>query len=263
MKKGSHHSKETIKKMSKAKKGKYGGEKHYLYGKHLPKETIEKMSKAKKGKTLTEDHKKKISLSIKGENHPNFGKYCPKEVREKISKSNKGKSRNIKENNPMYGKKIDKEIIEKRVKSRIDNSKYKGKDHWNWQGGVSYLPYCSKFNEEFKEKTREKFNRQCFVCGLSEELNNRKLSVHHINYNKDCLCNNSKCYFVPLCDSCHIKTNSNRQFWERLLTNCCEDSEMMRYFNNRDMELFEINKKVIFMSKKNLFDIITNYRLEE
>lgn len=94
-----------------------------------------------------------------------------------------------------------------------------------------FLSYCQKFNKKFKEKIRDKFNRECFICGLSEELNGRKLPIHHINYNKNCLCDDSKCYFVPLCTSCHMRTNSNRKFWEKLLTTCCEDLHMLEYFN--------------------------------
>lgn len=105
-----------------------------------------------------------------------------------------------------------------------------GENSANWKNGASFKPYCSKFNEEFKEKIRDQFGRQCFICGLSEELNGKKLPVHHINYNKDCLCGDSKCYFVPLCNSCHSRTNNNRRFWEKLLIVCYEDPYMMEYF---------------------------------
>lgn len=92
-----------------------------------------------------------------------------------------------------------------------------GENAHNWMGGTSFEPYCPKFNEIFKESIREKFGRVCFLCPTTEEENGRKLCVHHVNYNKDCLCDDSDCEFVPLCNKCHTKTNHNREHWESLI----------------------------------------------
>ena len=51
---GKHHSDETRKKMSEAKKGK-----------HLSDETRRKLSEANKGKKLSEEHRRKISEALK------------------------------------------------------------------------------------------------------------------------------------------------------------------------------------------------------
>ena len=90
-----------------------------------------------------------------------------------------------------------------------------GEKHPNWKGGLSFEPYCSKFNNSFKESVRNKFDRVCFICGTPE--NGRKLDVHHVNYDKSCLCSEVKCEFVPLCRSCHMKTNNNREYYENLI----------------------------------------------
>lgn len=87
----------------------------------------------------------------------------------------------------------------------------------SWKGGISFEPYCPKFNKPFKESVREKFGRVCFLCPTTEEENGEKLSVHHVNYNKDCLCDDSVCEFVPLCNKCHSKTNHNRDYWENMI----------------------------------------------
>ena len=90
--------------------------------------------------------------------------------------------------------------------------------HWNWQGGKSFEPYCAKFNNIFKEKIREQFGRVCFLCGKPESDNNRKLDVHHVNYNKECLCAEIECEFVPLCRSCHVKIhNGDKEYWENMI----------------------------------------------
>lgn len=98
-----------------------------------------------------------------------------------------------------------------------------GPKNGNWKGGISFLPYCEKFNEPFKESIREKYNRTCFLCPTTEaeqmqDMVSRgkrphKLSVHHITYNKDCLCDDLDCEFVPLCIKCHGMTSYNREYW--------------------------------------------------
>ena len=103
----------------------------------------------------------------------------------------------------------------RKCKDKWQSENYKGENNPNWKGGLSFLPYCHKFNEEFKEYIRDKFGRVCFLCPKTEEENEERLSVHHCNYDKDCLCNdNLTCQFVPLCRSCNIKVNYNRDMWE-------------------------------------------------
>jgi hypothetical protein len=86
---------------------------------------------------------------------------------------------------------------------------YLGENHPNWRGGVSFEPYCPKFNNEFKERVRTFFNNVCILCGRTEQENRRKLTVHHVNYKKEACCDEDiPRYFVILCTSCHGKTNS-------------------------------------------------------
>lgn len=87
----------------------------------------------------------------------------------------------------------------------------------NWKGGLTKQRYCNLWTDEFREKIRKRFHKKCYLCGKTKENNsNRKLSVHHVNYDKNCLCN-GRCEFIPLCGSCHVKTNFNRQIWEDLI----------------------------------------------
>lgn len=165
---------EMKQKLSKAHEGQHSSPKTEFEKGHIP---------INKGKLLSKETKEKISKSviakeIKGKNHPFYGKHHTEESKKKMSEANSGEK----------------------------NSR--------WRGGISYEPYCSKFNDEFKETIREQFNRKCFICNKSETENKEKLSVHHVNYNKNCLCDDSKCKFVPLCRSCHAKTTNNRQYWK-------------------------------------------------
>lgn len=113
-----------------------------------------------------------------------------------LTKRNKGRSLSI-----IHRKKISKSM----------EGKNSGDKNGSWRGGVSFVPYCYKFNFEFKETVRYFFNRLCFLCGVTEEESGMRHDVHHVNYNKNCLCD-SNCEFVPLCRSCHNKTNHNRRY---------------------------------------------------
>lgn len=195
--KGHKVSKKTRKKLSKANKGKVSGKDHPNFGKSLPKEQRKKISETLKGKMI-------------GSKHPNYGKPMSKEQKEKISKALKGK------NNPRFGK--------------------IGDQTPGWKGGISFEPYCPRFNNEFKERVREFFGRICFNCGKSEEeqikkqkqngKRHQRLIVHHINYEKMACCDDTIPLFVPLCASCHGKTNFNRKRWEEKFTN-----ELMDKYN--------------------------------
>lgn len=79
-----------------------------------------------------------------------------------------------------------------------------------WRGGIT-VEYCIKFNEKFKESIREKFNRICFECDIHESK--PKLHVHHIDYNKNSICNGKDWAFIPLCGKCHNKTHIRRWHW--------------------------------------------------
>ena len=85
-----------------------------------------------------------------------------------------------------------------------------GKNHWNWKGGISNNPYGLEFNENLKEVIRNRDRRKCQICYKTELENKYKLSVHHIDYNKN---NNNPNNLISLCVSCHIKTNNKRNYW--------------------------------------------------
>jgi len=83
--------------------------------------------------------------------------------------------------------------------------------------GVPYenTKYGFKWTLELKEQIRERDNHICQLCGKKQ--GKRKLSVHHIDYNKK---NCKKENLICLCHSCHSKTNGHRNFWETVLTKC-------------------------------------------
>lgn len=115
--------------------------------------------------------------------------------------------------------KIRMALINNNIKIRSHSESARNKLNPAWKGGITEQKYCYKFNDQFKEYIREKFNRTCYICGKTEDELNRKLAVHHIDYNKSSICNGKEFAFVPLCHSCHAKTNGNRYHWFNLLIN--------------------------------------------
>ena len=188
---GHHRSAETRTKISASKKG----ENHHMFGKHLSQETCNK-----------------ISVALIGENSPNYGRRLSKETRTKISAANSG------ENHPMYGTHRSQETLKK----------IEGKNSPNWQGGISFEPYCEKFNKRRKEQCRKDFNYICFKCGKTqdeqiEDMKNRnkrpmKLHIHHVYFDKEEGCNGKEMTLIPLCTSCHAWTNSHREESQEFFT---------------------------------------------
>lgn len=81
-----------------------------------------------------------------------------------------------------------------------------------WKGGISFEPYARGWNDNIKEQVRRRDGHRCQICGLSETEYKRKLSVHHIDYNKK---NLKLPNLVTLCNTCHLKTNQSRKQWTR------------------------------------------------
>ena len=98
--------------------------------------------------------------------------------------------------------------------SKALKGKYCGEKCPCWKGGKSFEPYCEKFNDEFKKRVREFWDRKCVLCSKNEIENGRKLCVHHVTYNKESCCDDSIPLFVAICNSYHGKTNSNQKCWE-------------------------------------------------
>ena len=91
-----------------------------------------------------------------------------------------------------------------------------GSNNNQWQGGISRKPYPFDWSEKLKAAIRQRDNYRCRVCNKSQKKNVRKLSVHHIDYDKE---NLDPQNLVSLCDSCHGKTMTNRRHWTRYFQN--------------------------------------------
>ena len=138
----------------------------------------------RKGMKFTESHKKNLRLSSLGKQGYWLGKKRSEEDIKKFRVSH-------------TGKKQSNETILKRIK--------RGKDHYNYQGGITTITRKRTrgiFWKRIADKIRERDNNICRSCGLNGK--EKKLPVHHIipfRISK----NNDFQNLITLCPSCHIK----------------------------------------------------------
>jgi len=86
-----------------------------------------------------------------------------------------------------------------------------GSNCYLWKNGKSFEPYPTEWTRELKRKIRKRDRYVCAICG---EKGNH---VHHIDYDKN---NCSPDNLITLCNSCHTKTNMNREMWQEKLSSC-------------------------------------------
>lgn len=217
----------------------------------MAKETKEILRQQRLGTIHSEETKHKISESLTGEKNPFYGKKHTEKTKRIIGKKNSGKyedrfgkekSNEIKsklsdalkgENNPFYGKKLSKEHIEKRTTTVIERGSYKGKNNpmygkgyliagennGSWNGGSSFGNYGLEWTDELRTHIRKRDKFVCQVCGKNGYI------VHHIDYIKE---NNKETNLITTCNSCHGKTNFNKEYWQPLF----EEKIKVIYGNN-------------------------------
>ena len=187
-------SKEHRRKLSEAKMGsknpQYGrphSEEHKrkiaesLMGRKRPEAVKRKISESSKGKIRTEESMRKQSEANKGKTHSKLSK-------RKMSEILKGNQRAL-------GHKQSDEH------KRKISAGLQGINLEEWEGYVAYEPYCHLFNLATKERVRNQHLRTCVITGKSILQEGRKLSVHHVDNNKQQGCDGIKWRLVPVTNS--------------------------------------------------------------
>lgn len=142
------------------------------------------------------------------------------------------------EHAPMYNKRHTDVSKDKISKSKI--GKCGGSDHPNWQGGLSFGIYPIEFSELLKTTIRNKYNNCDYISGIHKDIcsPNRKLDIHHIDYNKQ---NNDEDNLIPLFVSNHSKTQKNRIFWEKLFKYSLEIDKT--YYDDLEINIWRCLKQ--------------------
>ena len=78
-----------------------------------------------------------------------------------------------------------------------------------WEGFAMNSPYCPKFNEACRESNRGKYDHRCFLSDVTESENGQKLSVHHIDMDKNQGCDGHAWKLVPLCRKWHNRVHTS------------------------------------------------------
>ena len=155
----------------------YCGEDNPWFGKHHTEESKRKMSEARKGVPKTEEWKRKISES-------NKGKIISDKTKEKMSLNHAdvyGK------NNPCYGKKLSKERIDELVKASktkeaIDKMKknktwYFGKDNPNAKRVM-----CIETQKIYDTINDAAKDTNCNASKISEVCHGKRSHIHHLHF---------------------------------------------------------------------------------
>ena len=237
--KGKSLSDDHKRQIGNANRGSHSNLGHELTDEHKQKlsDAHKGISTWNKGISPSEETREKIRNTLKGNIPWNKGLTAEMDERvrivtENLAKSNRGRKctpkaiENMKGHTPWnkglkncYNEDTLKQMSEsltgrhhtQQTKMKISNT-MQGENNRLWQGGISFEPYCHKFNNNMKERVRNKHNRTCFLCG--EKENEQKLCVHHVDYHKKQGCGEHEWRLVPLCRGCHARTNTNREQWE-------------------------------------------------
>lgn len=180
------------------------GRKYYGEEKHQPqKEFLKKLHKDKKvHKKISNTLKEKYKLGIIKPTMLNKHHSIKTKKNHSILMKDKYKNGLVIHNK---GKTTDNYEPLKRMGLKTTGSK----NHM-WNGGTSFEPYGKKFNKKLKKQIRIRDNFTCQECSQNEEQLGCKLSIHHIDYNKQ---NNNPNNLISLCNSCHSQTNFSRDNW--------------------------------------------------
>jgi len=236
---GRHHSEDEKKRISDSEHGKYvskeskekNAEAHR--GKVYSEETRLKKSlslkryysvainRTKAGHTQTAEEKEKRSKSMKSfyATPEGIATKMQSSLKRRGTKRSEETRRKLSENkkeyysNPLHPKSpsIFKEghpcLLEHHSEEtkKILSDIHKGELNPCWNGGSSFLPYPTTFNDELKRRIRE---RDSYICQLCS--NPTRLRIHHI----DCIKENcSPENLITLCNGCNGKVNKDRSYW--------------------------------------------------
>lgn len=232
---GQHHTEESLQKMRGPRpsmqgdgnpmkrpevRAKITGDKNPMFGKHHTEESLQKMRKPHPSTQGDGNPMKRPEVRVKHKEAMNRP-----EVRAKHSLDMMG------ENNPAWVEDVvlicavcgeefplkpweakTRKICSQTCAGKLQSKRQVGENNPSWHGGTGNFPYAFEFNEEFKTLIRERDDNTCQLCDRTQEEEHRKLSVHHIYYDRE-NSNMDPERFITLCNICNNKVNSDRENW--------------------------------------------------
>lgn len=175
-------------------------------GKHHPAETRNKMSMSQKRRLQNPAARAKISNTMLGSRNPNFGKHPSAATRLKISEAGHRRFQDPVERTKLSEANRGRTFSAKH-RLNLSESQRGGNNH-SWRGGISFEPYSTDWTRTLRRSIRERDRYTCRLCG--KQQSDVAFAVHHADYDKK---NCDPANLVTLCQSCHSKTNVNREYW--------------------------------------------------
>lgn len=170
----------------------------------------EKISKGLTGGEFSLEHRNNISESLKGR----------KQTKEHIENVSRGvkkawKTKDWSERNKKVSIANKGRIFSEEHKKKLSEWQI-GEKSPHWRGGISNDPYSFEFNKELKEKIRKRDNYTCQLTGKTEKELGRRLTIHHIDYDKK---NHAEDNLISLSRDSNTKVNYNRDDWTKYFKN--------------------------------------------
>lgn len=134
---------------------------------------------------------------------------------EKVSRKLKGRKANLSpEGREALSKVRRKRLLDPEIQAKMQEGLREY--HKIRRSLTGELPsYGPEFTSRLRESIRKRDGYICQFCGCSQEENlrryNKRLSVHHINYDKR---DSDPLNLISLCLDCHIATNRDRIYWK-------------------------------------------------
>jgi hypothetical protein len=216
--KGGHHTLESRALMSDAHKKQI-----------ITPETRAKISAALRGRPVSPERREKLSLALTGHVKSESAK-----ANIAIAQKRRYETTDLKKFLCRRGTKLTPEH-----RRRISESE-RGEKNPRWKGGISFEPYCPKFDKDLRRRIRAFFEYRCIACGkhttenLSCKGNIWQLSCHHVEYNKQACCDGKTVHFAALCLKCHALTNNDRERWEAMLNRAIDEIWEGRSYFTKD-----------------------------
>jgi hypothetical protein len=218
------------------------------YGKHPSAASRAKMSAAQKNRVFSQESLTKMSMAQRKRfedpaEHEKLKKaqshrVVSLETRAKMSASHKKRCEDPAEREKFQARLRNFYQTEEGRKTMREC--HLGENNGRWLGGISFEPYCPKFNPDLKRRIRAFFDHRCVLCGKGVEENGKRkqlMACHHVEYDKTACCTDKPVHFAALCMKCHVRTNAERERWESMIHRIIEEIyEGRSYFTKDEWE---------------------------
>lgn len=122
-----------------------------------------------------------------------------------------------------------KNFCDKNCADKYHSKAMQGLNNPRYKDGQAGRGYTHEFNKAKKKEIRERDRYRCQLCWRHENELNKKLSIHHIDFDKK---NNENSNLISLCQFCHSKVDGaecRRNHFIKELSNLLENKQLKMF----------------------------------